>query len=521
MDIITSHLILPILILLPIAHGYSILLLAPEVGSHVSYMSGVAKGCVEAGINVSFALSSAYPERDVQALADNDVTVVQFKTRRPRPIYREIERMQTEYFNLYLVDRAHDAKAFMIEREIEDVWEMMDDVHFMEAVKASSFDLVVIDGFLLGLARFVLPYKLSLPYAVVTSYYLPWIMRIPALPSFVPLMKVTYTEKMTFSERLHNTMLFFEESMFSPQAADSTWERYLPKENPPTIFDLLNKAEVSLLNNDILMGYPVPLMPNTIQVGGLTVQPPGKLDPDISSFLNATDGVILASFGSVMRIIPEMLSWKIYRALEQIKHPVIMRYDGPSKVLPENIKVMKWLPQNDLLAHPKVKVFVTHCGNNGQMEALYHGVPMVGVPMFYDQHQGGARIEYQGYGNMYNIVNDPPEKLTELINEVFENKTYKGNIQRASAIFRARPDTPRQRAAFWVKHVLKFGSKHLRSHANDMPLYQYWMVDTMAFLLCLSIVAIFSSLLLLYVAIRGLCFLLNIIQGQSPKLKQK
>ena len=222
-----------------------------------------------------------------------------------------------------------------------------------------------------------------------------------------------------------------------------------------------------------------------------------------------------------MRIFPEIYSWKMYRAFEQIKHPVIMRYDGPPKVFPDNIKVMKWLPQNDLLAHPKVKVFVTHCGNNGQMEALYHGVPMVGVPIYYDQYQGATRMEYQGYGKGFNIVHDTPEKLAKLINEVFENRTYQENIQRASAIFRARPDTPRQRAAFWIKHVLKFGSKHLRSHANDMPLYQYWMMDIIAFLLCLSIVVKLCSLLLLYVAIRGLCFLSNIIQGQSSKLKQR
>ena len=180
--------------------------------------------------------------------------------------------MQANYFNLYLVGRAQDAKVYMIEKELEDIWEMMDNAHFMQKIKESNFDLVVLDGFMLGLARFVLPYKLSLPYALVTSYYFPWFMKIPALPSFAPIMKVTYTEKMTFSERLHNTMLFFEESLFSPQAADSTWERYLPNETPPTTFDLINKAELILYNNDILMGYPVPVMPNTIQVGGLTVQ---------------------------------------------------------------------------------------------------------------------------------------------------------------------------------------------------------------------------------------------------------
>ena len=41
--------------------------------------------------------------------------------------------------------------------------------------------------------------------------------------------------------------------------------------------------------------------------------------------------------------------------------------------LPKNILVEEWVPQNDLLAHPKVVLFITHGGNNGQYEALYHG----------------------------------------------------------------------------------------------------------------------------------------------------
>ena len=35
--------------------------------------------------------------------------------------------------------------------------------------------------------------------------------------------------------------------------------------------------------------------------------------------------------------------------------------------------VEEWVPQNDILGHPKLKLFITHGGNNGQYEALYHG----------------------------------------------------------------------------------------------------------------------------------------------------
>ena len=37
------------------------------------------------------------------------------------------------------------------------------------------------------------------------------------------------------------------------------------------------------------------------------------------------------------------------------------------------------------IGHPNVKGFMTHGGLMGSLEALYNGVPMVGIPMFGDQ----------------------------------------------------------------------------------------------------------------------------------------
>ena len=54
--------------------------------------------------------------------------------------------------------------------------------------------------------------------------------------------------------------------------------------------------------------------------------------------------------------------------------------------------------QSSILAHPSMKIFFTHCGMHGVMEAIYYGVPMVGMPVFIDQVDVLARMEEKRIG---------------------------------------------------------------------------------------------------------------------------
>ena len=58
--------------------------------------------------------------------------------------------------------------------------------------------------------------------------------------------------------------------------------------------------------------------------------------------------------------------------------------------------LMKWMPQFELLGHPKTKVFVTHCGMNGMYEGAFHGVPMLAVPLLGDQLDNAQKIVSAG-----------------------------------------------------------------------------------------------------------------------------
>lgn len=87
-----------------------------------------------------------------------------------------------------------------------------------------------------------------------------------------------------------------------------------------------------------------------------------------------------------------------------------------------------------------------------------------------------------------NIFDFTAQQLNDNIRKVLTDNSYKERISLASEIFKSRRDTPVERVAYWIEHVTKFGGDHLRSAGNDLPLYQYLMLDIIFVLLIALIV---------------------------------
>lgn len=88
----------------------------------------------------------------------------------------------------------------------------------------------------------------------------------------------------------------------------------------------------------------------------------------------------------------------------------------------QNVVIQSWIPQNDLLGHPSVKAFVTHGGARSMQEAVYHGVPMVVVPLFADQFDNAVRIVQRlQMGRQVNFLTAGTEEWLEAINDVASN----------------------------------------------------------------------------------------------------
>ena len=113
---------------------------------------------------------------------------------------------------------------------------------------------------------------------------------------------------------------------------------------------------------------------------------PAKLPLHIEKFMNDSgdDGVILVSFGTVLQAsqMSESLRLKLISVLGNVKQRVLMKWENEEEMMaadqfPANMMLSKWLPQQDILAHPKLRLFITHGGQSSSQEALCHKKPVV------------------------------------------------------------------------------------------------------------------------------------------------
>ncbi|MEQ2207715.1 hypothetical protein XENOCAPTIV_017401 [Xenoophorus captivus] len=76
---------------------------------------------------------------------------------------------------------------------------------------------------------------------------------------------------------------------------------------------------------------------------------------------------------------------------------------------------------SEIKGHPKTKAFITHGGTNGIYEAIYHGVPIVGIPMFGDQPDNMVHMEAKGAALTVKLNTMTPESLIDAVDTVIND----------------------------------------------------------------------------------------------------
>ncbi|XP_078532392.1 UDP-glucuronosyltransferase 2A2-like isoform X3 [Lissotriton helveticus] len=302
---------------------------------------------------------------------------------------------------------------------------------------------------------------------------------------------------MFFKERLKNVLFYLlQDAVFNHFMWRELSQMYSDALGKPTTFcETMGKAEIWLIRTYWDFEYPRPLLPNFEFVGGLHCQPAKPLPEEMENFVQSSGdhGIVVFSLGSMVKNLTDEKSNMIAAALSQLPQKVLWRYSGKKPhTLGTNTKLYDWMPQNDLLGHPKTKAFISHGGTNGIYEAIYHGVPMVGIPLFADQPDNMAHMKSKGMAVVLDFNTMTTQDLVDAVNTVIVNSTYKENALRLSRIHHDQPMKPLDRAVFWIEFVMRHkGAKHLRPAAHNLTWYQYHCLDVFAFLLACLVTAVF------------------------------
>jgi len=472
-------LVLVLLALTSYGEGYKILCVAPFPGrSHALLVENICRGLARKGHDMTFItphpgktptahLTEISVKEMFDAFAENDFDM--FKMRQTPIIVRFpfFMYMATEFMDTFL--KQPSVTEFLKSDE--------------------QFDLVLTEHFLSESVSAGFAHRFKAPLALISPFqpnlWMNFPVGNPEPPSYIPDTFLVLTDRMTFTERLTNTVFtwineLFYKCLYLP-AQDRLMRKYFGDDLPP-LKNIIKNTSLILVNHHFSLAFPRPYVPNMVEVAGMHIKPLKPLPKDIQEFMDsAKDGVIYFSLGSNIETskMPKEQLNAFIKAFSQLKQKILWKWEldeFPNK--PDNVKFSSWFPQSDILAHPNLKLFITHNGLSSTIEAVYRGVPTLSVPIFADQLLNAQHIERAGITKIVDFDLITADSLRDDILEVINNKQLKENLARRSALLRDRPLSAMDTAIYWIEYVIRHeGATHIKSAAQDLAWYQLYNYD--------------------------------------------
>ncbi|CAM4501490.1 unnamed protein product [Leuciscus chuanchicus] len=259
-------------------------------------------------------------------------------------------------------------QSFLEILEIENkmIVNMFEDQQLMQSLKDAKYDLILTDpsmvpGVLLG--HYL---KLPIVYNVRWTVYSEAHFAIAPSPlSYVPAPMLELSDRMSFLERVKNVVMYIIAEMQIAIMIIPTFNALCEQFIGPgtSYFTLLQGADLWLHRVDFIFEFPRPTMPNIVYMGGFQCKPSKPLPQDLEDFVESSGehGVIIMSLSTFIGQLPDDVAEAVAEAFAELPQKIIWRYKGkrPS-ALGNNTLMMDWMPQNDLLGHPKTRAFVAH-----------------------------------------------------------------------------------------------------------------------------------------------------------------
>jgi MGT family glycosyltransferase len=103
--------------------------------------------------------------------------------------------------------------------------------------------------------------------------------------------------------------------------------------------------------------------------------------------------------------------------------------------------VVSYAPQTELLRHAVLAI--THAGLNTVLDALTHGVPLVAVPLAFEQPAIAARVRWTGSGETLPLSGLNAARLRAAVRSVLESPSFREGARRVQRSIEASGGAPR------------------------------------------------------------------------------
>ena len=231
-----------------------------------------------------------------------------------------------------------------------------------------------------------------------------------------------------FVERFSSVFftLFFK-FIIEPRAVKNyhqVTQKHFPNVNK-TYKELVGNIDLLLVNAHPSLGYLRPVVANTIQLGFLHIKPPNELPKDLLKRLDdSKNGVIYMSLGTLVKSSFLKKNIEIFvDVFRELDYDIFWKFEEEQiENKPKNVYTNKWFPQSDLLAHPKIKLFITQGGQQSLEESIDRNIPVLVCPFHGDQQANGARAVMKNIGKVVDLRKIDRESLKNAIIEVISNE---------------------------------------------------------------------------------------------------
>ncbi|XP_061387713.1 UDP-glycosyltransferase UGT5-like, partial [Musca vetustissima] len=501
--------------LLQATHGAKILSVFPYSGpSQYIFISPLLKALAEKGHEVTSI--STFPQKE-KLKNFRDVPVME----NSKVFDEMITEMTTETTKKSFFEEFVELSSLgvMVSSNV------LENSEVKQLLKNEKFDLIIIEVLstesLLGLGEYF-----QAPMIGVSTFgtinFIDYLTANPSPPSYIPHMSLDYGNHMSLWERTVNVLSYLvDEVCFNYlilPGQEQVYRKYFPNAKL-SLDEARRNVSLVLLNDHFTLRAPRPYVPNMIEVGGLHIkQKPDPLSEDLQKFLdNSPEGVIYFSMGSNVKSkdLPPQTLKAIMSTFEELKIKVLWKFELeelPNK--PDNVLIRKWFNQPSILAHPNVKLFISHGGYLSTTETIFHGKPILGIPVLGDQFMNVKNSVKAGFALSIDLKTLTKEGFKSKIEELWSNPKYTNAVRKLSKRYRDQPLTPLETAIYWVEYVLRHeGAPHIRNAGQDLTYMQYHNIDV--YLLLTSFIFV-----VVLVIVKVIGFVKQIIGGSSKATKK-